>query len=188
MNKKKLIVIASPSGGGKSTLARRLFKKFPDMQFSISATTRKKRHGETYGIEYFFLTKEDFEKRISRGELAEYEEIFGNYYGTLKSEIDKAIIGGFVLLFDIDVKGALSIREHYPDDSLLIFIVPPSVEELERRLRKRGTESDEQIANRLARGEMELSFADKFDHVIVNDNIDRAFVELSDLAEKYFDF
>lgn len=178
---KRLVVLASPSGGGKSTVARYLFKKYPELQFSISATTRKKRPGETYGIDYYFLTKEDFLSRIERGDLIEYEEIFGNYYGTLKSEIDKALLTGGTMLFDIDVKGALSLRKHYPDDTLLIFLKPPSVEELERRLRRRSTEDDAQIATRLARAKEEMEHESKFDHIIINEDLEETFREVDEI-------
>lgn len=182
-NKKQLIVLASPSGGGKSTIARYLMKKYPSFQFSISATTRKSRPRETYGIEYFFMSKEEFEKKIDAGEFVEYEEIFGNYYGTLHSEINKALICNENLLFDIDVKGALSIKKAYPKESLLIFIAPPSIEELEHRLRLRSTETEEQIQTRLARAKMELAEQDKFDYIIINKELEKAFQQIDEIIE-----
>ena len=184
MAEKKLLVLASPSGGGKSTVARHLQKKYPDLLFSISATTRKKRPHETYGVEYYFLSKEDFEKRIKEGDLVEYEQMFGNYYGTLKSEIDKALISGDPMLFDIDVKGALSLRRVYPEQTLLVFISPPSLKELERRLKQRSTETDEEIENRLARAKMEMDESPAFDYVVINEDLERTFREMDEIVEK----
>jgi guanylate kinase len=168
MGKKSLLVLSSPSGGGKTTIARHLMKNHRDMRFSISATTRQKRPKEQHGRDYYFLSKDEFEDKINNDQLVEYEEIFGNYYGTLKSEVENAIIAGEKLIFDIDVKGAFSVRNAYPEESLLMFISPPSVSELERRLRRRSTESDEEIARRIARAKMEMEHAERFDYVVVN--------------------
>jgi len=166
--RKQLLILASPSGGGKSTVAQHLMKIFTDLRFSVSATTRNKRPGETDGKEYYFLNREAFEAAILRNEFVEYEEIFGNLYGTLKTEIEDAIKNNENLIFDIDVKGALSLKKLYPENSILIFIAPPSMEELEQRLRRRSTESDEQIAIRLSRAAMEMSLQSEFDYVIEN--------------------
>ncbi len=144
------------------------------MEFSISATTRSPRPGEEHGVSYFFLSREEFERRIAAGDLIEYEEIFGNYYGTLKSEVSKAIESGKRLIFDIDVKGALSVRKAFPEQTRLIFIKPPSLEILSQRLQSRRTESEDQLAKRLQRAEMEIAESSKFDAVIVNDNLDEA--------------
>ncbi len=175
---KRLIVLSSPSGGGKSTIARKLMKDYPDMMFSISATTRKRRPKETYGIEYFFLSREEFKRKIKNGEFVEYEEIFGNYYGTLKNEIRKALDIGCAMLFDIDVKGALSIKRAFPDDALLIFIAPPSVDVLRKRLTGRGTESEEEIVRRLQRAGNEMSQSSEFDYVVVNDDLEKTYNEI----------
>lgn len=181
-NKKKLIVLSSPSGGGKSTIARILMKKYPKMRFSISATTRQMRPKEKDGVHYYFLDKETFLKKIENGEFVEYEEIFDNYYGTLRSEISDAMNRNEILLFDIDVKGALSLKDAFPNESLLIFISPPSLETLNERLSKRSTESDEQIAVRLARSEMEMSLADKFDYIVINETLDLAVAEIEKIV------
>lgn len=181
---KHLIVLAAPSGAGKTTIAHALLKEFPMMRFSISATTRPKRPKEKDSKDYYFLTKEEFQKKIENNELAEYEEIFGNYYGTLRSEIEKAKKQNKILLFDIDVKGALSLRKAYREDTLLIFISPPSIEELEKRLRLRNTENQEQIANRLARAEMELKLKDKFDYVIINDILEEAIKKTIEIVKE----
>lgn len=178
MFKKKLIVLSSPSGGGKSTLANYLMTLYPEIRFSVSCTTRKKREGEIDGKDYFFLTKEEFEEKVGNGEFAEYEQIFGNYYGTLKSEIKKHLNSGNSILFDVDVKGAVSLRKNFPDDTILIFIYPPSFDELKRRLEKRSTESEDELNIRLERAKEELTYQEKFDHAILNDVLKTAFDDL----------
>jgi guanylate kinase len=170
---KQLIVISAPSGAGKTTVARHLLQRFPQLRFSVSATTRPKRPGEVDGRDYFFWSREQFEQAIARGELVEYEEIFGHLYGTLRSQVEQALSTGEFLLFDIDVKGALALRRAYPEQTFLIYVAPPSIEELERRLRQRGTESEEQIRRRLERAAMELQFQDHFDVVIRNEQLEQ---------------
>lgn len=182
---KSLIVLSSPSGGGKTTIARHLMKIYPHIKFSVSATTRALRPGEKHGTDYFFLTKEEFQNKINQNELVEYEEIFGNYYGTLKSEIIKSIENNELVIFDIDVLGALSIRNAFPKESLLIFIAPPSLQVLESRLRNRKTESEEQIQTRLNRAEMELSKKDLFDEIIINENLETSKLLIIEIAKKY---
>lgn len=178
MFKKKLIVLSSPSGGGKSTLANYLMTLYPEIRFSVSCTTRKIRAGEVNGKDYFFLTKEEFEEKVANGEFAEFEQIFGNYYGTLKSEIKKHLNSGNSILFDVDVKGAVSLRKNFPEDTLLIFIYPPSFDELQRRLQKRSTESPEELNTRLERAKEELTYQTRFDHEILNDVLQDAFDHL----------
>lgn len=184
---KKLIVLSSPSGGGKSTLAKRLIEIYPELNFSISATTRKIRQGETDGKDYFFLSREEFQKKIDDNDLVEYEEIFGNLYGTLKSEISRSVEQGKTMLFDVDVKGAISLQKYFPEESLLIFIYPPDMEELERRLRNRRTETDEEIARRLSRAAEEFEYQPRFAHQIKNDVLETAVKEIEQIAEKYID-
>jgi guanylate kinase len=169
---KHLIVISAPSGAGKTTVAHHLLARFPQLRFSVSATTRPQRPGEVHGKDYFFLSREEFEQAIRRGELVEYEEIFGHLYGTLRSQVEEALRRGEFLLFDVDVKGALSLRRAYPEETFLLYIAPPSLEELERRLRQRGTESEEQIRQRLQRAAMELSYQHAFDAVILNERLE----------------
>ncbi len=168
----KLIVISAPSGSGKTTIAKKMLERFPFMRFSVSATTRPKRNGEVEGKDYFFLTREEFEKKIQNGELLEWEEIYGNYYGTLKSIVEDALKSGDILIFDVDVNGAISIKEKFPDDSILIFIKPPNMETLKERLKRRRTESEEQIKKRLERVPMELEKAKYFDYIFVNDDLE----------------
>ncbi|HWP81376.1 MAG TPA: guanylate kinase [Bacteroidota bacterium] len=173
-NRGKLIVISAPSGSGKTTIAKAIMKKYPMMLFSVSATTRAKRPGEVEGKDYFFLTKEEFTSRVERGELVEWEEIYGNYYGTLKSEVDRALSRGEVMLFDVDVKGALSIKKKYGSEAILIFIKPPSFEALKERLTNRKTEDEAALKRRLERVSMELQQADQFDFQVVNDDLSTA--------------
>lgn len=182
---KRLIVLSSPSGGGKSTLARHLLKKYKNLRFAISATTRLPRPKESNGIDYYFLNREEFINKLKNNEFVEHEEIYGNFYGTPKSEVDKAFLTATKLIFDVDVKGALSIRSIYPKDSLLIFLQPPSVVELLNRLVNRSTESPEQLKLRTERIEMELSLKDKFDFVITNDKLEDTFRQAEEILDKY---
>lgn len=182
--KKQLIVISAPSGAGKTTLARYLLTKYPNFKFSISATTRKPRLNEINGKDYFFFTKEEFQNLIREGKFIEYEEIFGNYYGTLKNQVEYALPKGEVIIFDIDVKGALSIREKFPMQSLLIFIAPPSIEILVERLKNRGTENIEQLQKRIERAKMEMQQINKFDYVIINDDLEKSKIELDLIIKK----
>ena len=186
-NYKKLLVISSPSGGGKSTLAKRILSRYPKIKFSVSATTRKMRDGETNGIDYFFLTREEFEEKIQKNDLIEYEEIFGNLYGTLKSEVQKRVEQNETVLFDVDVKGAISLRKEFPNDTLLLFIAPPNMEVLETRLRARRTESETEIMNRLNRAQEENNFQSFFDEIILNDKLEDAFAKIDMISDKYLD-
>lgn len=177
----KLVVVSAPSGAGKTTIARALLDYFPAMIFSVSATTRKKRAGETEGRDYVFLAREDFRRRVDAGEFVEWEEIYGDLYGTLRSEVDRARREGRHLLFDVDVKGGLSIKRAYPD-ALLIFVRPPAVDVLMERLRGRKTEDDATVARRMERVPMEMEMGKQFDHTIVNDVLERAVAEARELV------
>lgn len=175
----KIIILSAPSGTGKSTIISRLTEK-PDLKlgFSVSATSRAPRGQEQHGREYFFLTPEEFHAKAERGEFVEWEEVYaGTCYGTLASEVERVTGAGCNLIMDVDVKGALSIKKCYPHDSLSIFVMPPDCETLERRLRSRGTDSDETIEKRLAKARYEIGFAPQFDTVVVNDDLDRAVSE-----------
>ncbi len=178
--KADLIAFSAPSGAGKTTIVRKLAQKYPQMVISISATTRAKRPNERDGNDYFFLTHSEFEQAIKRDAFLEYEEVFGNYYGTLKSTVEDFRRQGKIVLFDIDVHGALAIKKHDPE-ALLIFIKPPSKEELIRRLKGRKSESEESIKKRLERLEYEFEKAGEFDHIIVNDDLETAFREIESL-------
>ena len=178
----KLIVVSAPSGAGKTTIVRAILDKYPSMLFSVSAATRTKRETEIDGKDYFFLPRQEFERRIRAGELVEWEEIYGNLYGTLKSEVDKTLSGGNAMLFDIDVKGGLSIKRKYPNDSVLIFVKPPSIEILEARLRGRKTEDETTFKKRMDRVAMELGMASQFDYQVVNDDLPTAIVEVDKIV------
>ena len=170
------MIFSAPSGSGKSTIVQWLMTH-PELQlaFSISATSRPPRGTEQDGVEYFFLTPEEFRARIKRNEFLEYEEVYADrFYGTLKSQVEKQLAAGQNVVFDVDVKGGCNIKQFYGNRALSIFIQPPSIEELRRRLIGRGTDSMEQIESRLAKAEYELTFAPKFDHIVVNDDLSTA--------------
>ncbi len=174
----KLIIFSAPSGSGKSTIINYLMAQGLNLAFSISATSRPPRGTERHGVEYFFLSPEEFRQRIADGEFLEYEEVYKDrFYGTLKSQVEKQLEAGQNVVFDVDVKGGCNIKNFYGDRALSMFIQPPSVEELRRRLNHRGTDSPEVIEDRIARAEYELSFAPKFDTIIVNDNLEKAQAE-----------
>jgi guanylate kinase len=181
----KLVVFSAPSGTGKSTIARLVLERIPDIRFSVSATTREKRAGEEEGVNYYFLTRSDFEEKIDAGGFIEHEYFFGNHYGTLLDKTREIIDRGTHLLLDLDVKGALNLKRLFPENSLLLFIKPPSMEVLEQRLKGRASEDEESLKLRLERARLELEYADRFDEVIVNDNLDRAVDAVTDIISKF---
>jgi guanylate kinase len=181
--KRKLIVFSAPSGAGKTTIVKEILKKFPQLVFSISATTRPKREIEKDGVEYYFLTEKKFKSKIEKNEFIEWEKFYDYYYGTYKSVIDDNITAGKPVLLELDVKGALSIKRLYPD-AQLIYISPPSFEELVERLRKRKTENESDFRKRVDRAKMELSLKDKFDFIIENTELDKAIKEAKSLVNK----
>lgn len=171
----KLIIFSAPSGSGKSTIINYLLKQNLNLQFSISATSRPPRGTEQNGVEYFFLTPEEFKQRIANDEFVEYEEVYPDrFYGTLKSQVEKQLAEGQNIIFDVDVVGGCNIKRFYGERALSVFIQPPSIEELRKRLEGRGTDSPETIESRIAKANFELGFAPKFDLVIVNDNLETA--------------
>ena len=179
----KLIVITAPSGAGKTTITRHLLKTFDFLDFSISATTRKKRKHEKHGRDYYFMSVEEFKKMRRRRKFLEWEEVYENqYYGTLKSEVERIWEEGNHIVFDVDVKGARDIKKAYPKESLAIFIKPPSVEELFNRLRNRKTEDDASLKKRFARSKRELRYEKKFDKVLVNDDLKIALKEAEEMV------
>ncbi|WP_243649612.1 guanylate kinase [Acetobacteroides hydrogenigenes] len=170
-----MIIFSAPSGAGKTTIVKHLLSKFPQFEFSISATSRKMRDGEQHGKDYFFLSVDDFKRRIANDEFVEWEEVYAdNFYGTLKSELERIWAKGNVVIFDVDVKGGVNLKRMFPDNSLSLFVMPPSVEELRNRLVGRGTDSAEAIERRVAKAQEELSYSSKFDVVVVNDNLEDA--------------
>ncbi|MBO6234286.1 MAG: guanylate kinase [Prevotella sp.] len=175
--KGKLIIFAAPSGSGKSTIINWLMQEHPElnMHFSISCTSRAPRGTEQHGVEYFFLTPEEFRAKIANDEFVEYEEVYADrYYGTLKSQVEKQLEQGENVVFDVDVHGAMNIKKAYGNQAISVFIQPPSIEELRRRLNGRATDAPEVIEQRIERAEYELSFAPKFDTVVVNDDLQEA--------------
>ena len=171
----KLIIFSAPSGTGKSTIVRYLLKENLNLQFSISATSRAPRGKEKDGVEYYFLSPDEFKERIKKGHFLEYEEVYeDNFYGTLKSEVDRILATGKNVLFDVDFVGGLAIKEIYGDRALTIFVMPPSIDELRNRLESRGTDTPEVIQNRLDKATHEMSFAPQFDATIMNDDFDKA--------------
>lgn len=187
MKKGKIIILSAPSGTGKSTIISRLmeFGRL-SLGFSISATSRKPRGEEKDGREYYFLTEEEFERRVVAGEFVEWEEVYaGTRYGTLESEVERVVSSGRNLIMDIDVKGGVNVKRRYGSDALSVFILPPSLEELERRLRGRGTDAEEKIRQRLEKAEYELSYAEKYDVRVVNDDIEAAVAETEALINDF---
>ena len=173
-----LIVISAPSGAGKSTLCRALQDKYPEILFSISCTTRPRREYEKNGYDYDFISDVEFKKRIQANKFIEFEEVHGYYYGTPKVNIDDTIANNGYLLLEVDVKGALKIKKAYPEQAVTVFITLPDVNDLLKRLRKRGSESEERIKKRMERIKMELDFKNDFDYCIINDDFNRALNEL----------
>ena len=174
----KLIIFSAPSGSGKSTIINYLLQQNLNLSFSISATSRAPRGTEKNGVEYFFLTPEEFRQRIDNNEFLEYEEVYKDrYYGTLKAQVEKQLEEGQNIIFDVDVVGGCNIKKYYGNRALSVFIQPPSIEELRKRLNGRGTDTAEVIESRIAKAEYELSFASKFDRIIINDDLDKAKAE-----------
>ena len=171
----KCIILCAPSGAGKTSITKYLLNQGLGLEFSISACNREKREGEVDGVDYHFLTTEDFKRRIENDEFVEWEEVYkDNYYGTLKTEINRIWNSGKNVIFDVDVEGGLSLTKHFGEKALAIFIKPPSIKDLETRLRGRGTEDEEKIQKRLAKAEKELEYAKWFDTIIVNENLEDA--------------
>ena len=182
----KLIIFSAPSGSGKSTIINYLLTQNLNLAFSISATSRPPRGTEQNGVEYFFLSPEEFRQRIANNEFLEYEEVYENrFYGTLKSQVEKQLADGQNVIFDVDVVGGCNIKQFYGDRALSVFIMPPSVEELRKRLNGRGTDAPEVIESRIAKAEFELGYAGKFDVTIVNDNLEKAKAEALNVIRKF---
>ncbi len=182
----KLIIFSAPSGAGKSTIVGALLKRFPNLEFSISATSRAPRGTEQHGKEYYFLSTEEFRKAIDEDKFVEWEEVYGgSYYGTLRSEMERIWDKGNIIAFDVDVMGGIRLKEIFGEQACSVFVMPPSVEELERRLIGRGTDTPEVIAKRVAKAASEIEKAPKFDHIVINDNLDDAIAQASDILDKF---
>lgn len=190
MKQGKVIIFSAPSGSGKSTIINWLMQEHKELNlhFSISCTSRKPRGTEQNGVEYFFVTPEEFRQRIANGEFLEYEEVYADrFYGTLKAQVEKQLSAGENVVLDVDVKGGCNIKKLYADKALSVFVQPPSIEELRNRLNGRGTDAPEVIEDRIRRAEFELSFAPKFDHVVVNDNLETAKQEAYETISRFLD-
>lgn len=184
----KLVIFCAPSGSGKTTILRAVLPEFPELEFSVSACSRPPREGEVHGKDYYFLSNEEFIKKIDGGQFLEWEEVYsGNFYGTLISEVERIWRKGKHVIFDVDVIGGLNIKKKYPERSLSIFIQPPSLEELHKRLDERGTETPESLKKRISKAEYELGFADQFDKRIVNDDLDKAIMEVKQAISSFLE-
>lgn len=171
----KVIIFSAPSGSGKTTLVKHCLEKFPELEFSVSCTTRNPRGTEKNGTDYHFISPDEFRQKISEDAFVEFEEVYADkYYGTLKSEVEKIWQSGKTVIFDVDVKGGISLKKYFGDQALSVFIMPPSIEELERRLVSRATDDAETIRTRVEKASEEMTFKDQFDQIIVNNDLDEA--------------
>lgn len=184
--KGKLVILSAPSGSGKTTIMKYLLSQDLNLAFSVSACSRPQRPNEVDGKDYHFLSAGEFRKKIDNGEFLEWEEVYkDNYYGTLKSEVEKLLDAGKNIVFDIDVKGGISIKKMYGERAISVFIMPPSVEELEKRLRQRSTDDDETIAKRIGKAKEELSYSGYFDKIVINSDLDVAEMEVKSILSEY---
>jgi guanylate kinase len=186
MASKKAVIISAPSGSGKTTIVRYLLEKIPDLQFSISATSRKPRDNEFNGADYFFLSRDEFLERIRNDEFIEWEEVYkGDFYGTLKSEIDNIWSRNKSVIFDVDVKGGINLKKYFAENGISIFLMVGDMAELEKRLRGRRTETEESIRLRLERVREEMHFRNKFDHIVINEDLQTTCTEIFELVSKF---
>lgn len=182
----KVLIFSAPSGSGKSTIVNHILGLHPEIEFSVSATSRPPRGQEQDGVEYYFLSVEEFRRRIEADQFVEYEQVYeGRYYGTLKSEVERIWAKGHVIIFDVDVKGGVNLKKYFGDKALSVFIQAPSVEELRRRLIFRNTDTPEAIAERVSKAAEEMTYAPKFDVVLINDNLDKAYAEAEKMVDDF---
>lgn len=182
----KLVIFSAPSGAGKTTIVKHLLRQNLGLEFSISAASREKRPNEVHGKDYYFLSSDEFKTRIKNNEFIEWEEVYENhFYGTLKSEVDRIWHNGNTVIFDVDVIGGLNIKKQYGEKALAVFVMPPSIEELKKRLNARSTESPENLRKRIEKAEAEISFSERFDKVIVNDVLDKALNEATIMVSEF---
>ena len=182
----KVIIFSAPSGSGKTTIVRHLLERYPQLEFSISATSRAPRGQERDGVDYYFLSQEEFMKAVAENRFVEWEEVYqGTCYGTLRSEVERIWAKGNIIVFDVDVIGGINLKRIFGGDACSIFVMPPSVEELRRRLEGRGTDAPEVIDRRVAKAEFELTKAPEFDHIVVNDSLDEAIAETTRIIDEF---
>ena len=182
MSRKGIVVISAPSGSGKTTIYKEILKRNPELRFSVSYTTRNRREGEVDGRDYFFVDRGTFEKMAKEGKFVEWASVHGEFYGTERRQIDECLAGGKILLLDVDVQGAMNVMREFPG-AVTIFIEPPSLEELERRLRRRGTESDESIRLRLEGAKRELEYRNNFRYIVINDQLDESIRQIENIIK-----
>jgi guanylate kinase len=184
--KGKLIIFSAPSGAGKTTIVQHLLKKIPQLEFSVSACSRAMRKDETHGVDYYFISIEEFKSKIANQEFVEYEEVYtDNFYGTLKTEIERIWKKGHHIIFDMDVVGGLNLKKQFGEQALAIFVMPPSIQHLETRLKMRETETPESIARRIGKAEVELQTANQFDAIVLNDKLENAFIEAEKVVSDF---
>lgn len=186
MDNRKAVIFSAPSGSGKSTIVSHILKLHPELKFSVSAASRAPRGDEKNGVAYWFISADEFRKRIADNEFVEYEEVYpGSFYGTLKSEVERIWDNGDAIIFDVDVKGGVNLKKYFGDRALSVFIQAPSVEVLRQRLVRRATDSPEAIERRVAKAAEEMTYADKFDHIIVNDDLQKAYADAEKLVDDF---
>lgn len=186
MDNRKAVIFSAPSGSGKSTIVSHILKLHPELKFSVSAASRAPRGDEKNGVAYWFISADEFRKRIADNEFVEYEEVYpGSFYGTLKSEVERIWDNGDAIIFDVDVKGGVNLKKYFGDRALSVFIQAPSVEVLRQRLVSRATDSPEAIERRVAKAAEEMTYADKFDHIIVNDDLQKAYADAEKLVDDF---
>ena len=182
----KMVIVSAPSGAGKTTIVKHLLESIPSLDFSASASSRPQRANEQHGRDYWFLTADGFRQKIKNGEFVEWEEVYPNlFYGTLKSEIDRIWNAGKHVIFDVDVKGGLNLKQQFGERALSVFISPPSIEVLEMRLRKRSTETEDKTRERIGKAAAEMEFAPRFDHILINDRLETALQEAEKLVRQF---